>query len=101
MENKSYEERLLMKMLMAYGVKQQHVTRKTKDATATHFNLPGHTPSDMILSAVEIVNSNDPINRKAKRKVQYLKVKYILTRNEWEPRSGFHLITMTKCFHLV
>ena len=51
-----------------------YVTRKTNDATGIHFNLPGHKLSDMRITALEKVKSNDPIYRKEREKYHIRKL---------------------------
>ena len=55
-------------------VKNKHLTK----ATGGHYNLPGHTVSDMRVTIVEKIHSSDPLIRKQREElfIQKLNTKY-------------------------
>ena len=55
-------------------VTQQHLTK----ATGYHFNLPGHSVSDMRVTILEKIHSSDPLVRKEREEmfIRQLNTKY-------------------------
>ena len=49
--------------------KQYVTTRQTSKATGLHFNLPGHSVSDMKVTILEKVHSQDPLVRKEREEL--------------------------------
>ena len=62
-------------------VKNKHITK----ATGAHYNLPGHTVSDMRVTIVEKIHSSDPLIRKQREElfIQKLNTKYKGLNKKW------------------
>ena len=62
-------------------VKNKHLTK----ATGGHYNLPGHTVSDMRVTIVEKIHSSDPLIRKQREElfIQKLNTKYKGLNKKW------------------
>ena len=67
MQNIGETERSLQKRFNEH--KQYVISRQKSKATGLHFNLPGHSVSDMKVTILEKVHSLDPLVRKEREEL--------------------------------